>query len=163
MRLHTAGLALLLSMACAAAYAAAPEVFVDDASARSMAEIQISQLALEKSQSADVKSFAEMMIKDHTNANLKLADVAKGLQAPLARETGLMDRFTKMILEYRGGSFDKAYVDNQVTAHEATIKLFKDEILTSQTPALTAFAVDALPMLQHHLDMAKQLQAKYDK
>lgn len=161
--LRATGLALLLSMASATAYAAAPAVFVDNASAKGMAEIQTSQLALEKSKSADVQSFAKMMIDDHTAANRKLAEVAKGLQVPLARETELMDRAKKMILEYRDGSFDKAYANNQVKAHEATIQLFEDEIRTSQTPELTAFCKETLPKLQHHLEMAKQLQAKYDK
>jgi putative membrane protein len=41
--------------------------------------------------------------------------------------------------------------------------LFEDEIRTSQTPALSAFAKETLLMLQEHLKMAKQLQAKYNQ
>jgi putative membrane protein len=161
--LRATGLALLFGMACTQAYAASPAVFVDNASAKGLAEIQTSQLALEKSHSEEVKSFAQMMIKDHTDANQKLAEVAKVLQVPLAREIELMDRAKNMILQYRDASFDKAYVNNQVAAHEAVITLFQDEVRTSQTPALTAFAKDTLPTLQRHLEMAKQLQANYDK
>jgi putative membrane protein len=157
------GFALLLGMACAPAYAASPAVFVDHASAKSIAVIQTSQLALEKSQSEDVKSFAQLMIKDHTDANQKLVTVAKALKVPLARETELMDRAKNMILQYRGASFDNAYASNQVKAHEAIIQLFEDEIRTSQTPALTAFAKETLLTLQEHLKMAKQLQAKYNE
>lgn len=161
--LRATGLALLLSMVCATAYAAAPAVFVDDASAKGLAEIQTSQLALEKSTSDDIQRFAKMMIDDHTAANQKLADIANRLQVKMASETELMDRAKKMILEYRDDSFDKAYVNNQVKAHEATIQLFQNEMKTSQTPELTAFVTATLPTLQHHLDMAKQLQVKYAK
>jgi putative membrane protein len=161
--LRSTGLALLLSMASSWVYAAAPAVFVDDASAKGLAEIQTSQLALDKSQSDDIHQFAQMMIDDHTAANQKLAAIANGLQVKMASETELMDRAKKMILQYRDGSFDKAYVNNQVKAHEATIKLFQNEAKTSQTPELTAFVKDTLPKLQQHLDMAKQLQAKYNK
>ncbi|MDB5983336.1 MAG: putative outer membrane protein [Pseudomonas sp.] len=161
--LRATGLAVLLSMASAMAYAAAPAVFVDDASAKGLAEIQTSQLALEKSKSDDIQSFAKMMIDDHTAANKKLADIASALQVKMASETELMDRAKKMILQYREGSFDKAYVNNQVKAHEAAIKLFQDEAKTSQTPELTAFVKETLPKLQQHLDAAKQLQAKYNK
>ncbi|WP_397452281.1 DUF4142 domain-containing protein [Pseudomonas sp. NA-150] len=161
--LGATGLLLLLSIASVTAQAAAPAVFVDDASAKGIAEIQTSQLALEKSQSADIKSFAQTMIEDHTAANKKLASIANGLQVPMAKETELMDRAKKTVLEYRDGSFDKAYVNNQVKAHEDTIELFNNEMKTSQTPELTAFVKEALPKLQHHLEMAKQLQAKYDK
>lgn len=161
--LRATGLALLFGMACTHAYAASPAVFVDNASAKGLAEIQTSQLALEKSHSVEVKSFAQMMIKDHTDTNQKLAEVAKVLQVPLAREIELMDRAKNMFLQYRDASFDNAYINNQVKAHEAAIKLFQDEVRTSQTPALTTFAKDTLPTLQRHLDMAKQLQANYDK
>jgi putative membrane protein len=161
--LRATGLAVLLSLTSAMAYAAAPAVFVDDASAKGLAEIQTSQLALQKSQSDDIQKFAQMMIDDHTAANKKLADIANGLQVKMASETELMDRAKKMILEYREGSFDKAYVNNQVKAHEDTIKLFQDEAKTSQTPELTAFVKETLPKLQAHLDAAKALQAKYNK
>jgi putative membrane protein len=161
--LRATGLAVLLSMTSAIAYAASPATFVDDASAKGLAEIQTSQLALEKSQSGDIQSFAKMMIDDHTAANKKLADIANGLHVKMASETELMDRAKKMILQYREGSFDKAYVTNQVKAHEATIKLFQDEAKTSQTPELTAFVKETLPKLQQHLDAAKQLQSKYNK
>lgn len=168
MKLHThslraTGLALLLSMASVSAFAASPATFVDDASAKGMAEIQTSQLAMDKSQSDDVKSFAQMMITDHTDANQKLAAIATGLNLKTASDAELMDKAKKMILQYRDGSFDKAYATNQVKAHEQTIKLFQDEIKTSQTPELTAFAKDTLPKLQEHLKVAKQLQAKYNK
>jgi putative membrane protein len=161
--LRATGLAVLLSLASAMAYAAAPAVFVDDASAKGLAEIQTSQLALEKSKSDDIQKFAQTMIDDHTAANKKLADLATQLQVKMASDTELMDRAKKMILQYRDGSFDKAYVNNQVKAHEATIQLFQNEAKTSQTPELTAFVKETLPKLQMHLDMAKQLQAKYNK
>ncbi|MEB0040844.1 MULTISPECIES: DUF4142 domain-containing protein [unclassified Pseudomonas] len=168
MKLHThslrvTGLALLLSMATVSAYAASPASFVDNASAKGMAEIQTSQLAMDKSQSDDIKSFAQMMITDHTDANQKLAAIATGLNLKTASDAEMMDKAKKMILQYRDGSFDKAYAANQVKAHQQTIKLFQDEIKTSQTPELTAFAKETLPKLQDHLMMAKQLQAKYDK
>ncbi|MDB6052241.1 MAG: putative outer membrane protein [Pseudomonas sp.] len=159
--LRATSLALLLSSV--SAFAASPATFVDDASAKGMAEIQTSQLALDKSQSDDVKSFAQMMITDHTDANQKLAAIATNLNLKTASDAELMDKAKKMILQYRSGSFDKAYAANQVKAHEQTIKVFQDEIKTSQTPELTAFAKDTLPKLQDHLKMAKQLQAKYNK
>jgi len=161
--LRATGLALLLSMASITAYAASPATFVDNASAKGMAEIQTSQLAMDKSQSDDVKSFAQMMITDHTDANQKLTAIATNLNLKTASDAEIMDKAKKAILQYRDGSFDKAYTANQVKAHQDTIKLFQDEIKTSQTPELTAFAKETLPKLQAHLKMAKQLQAKYNK
>lgn len=50
--------------------------FVEEASASGIAEIETSKLALQKSASVDVKTFAQEMINDHTNANRELASIA---------------------------------------------------------------------------------------
>lgn len=152
---------LALGMTTMSAYAATPAGFVDDASAKGLAEIQTSELALQKSQSADVKAFAQMMITDHTKANKELAGVASKLNLKVADDAELMARAKKMVLEYRDESFDKAYANNQVVAHEQTIKLFEDEMKSSTTPELQAFAKETLPKLKHHLEQAKALQAKH--
>ncbi|HEX8596676.1 MAG TPA: DUF4142 domain-containing protein [Pseudomonas sp.] len=154
-------IALALGFTTLNANAATPAGFVDDASAKGLAEIQTSELALQKSQSADVKKFAQTMIDDHTAANKELAQVAAKLNLKVADQAELMARAKKMVLEYREESFDKAYANNQVVAHEQTIQLFKDEIETSQTPELKAFAQKTLPKLEHHLQEAKTLQAKH--
>jgi putative membrane protein len=51
--------------------------FVSDAAVANMKEVYVSQMALEKSGNAEVKSFAERMIKDHTANNNKLEKVAQ--------------------------------------------------------------------------------------
>src|SRR5690606_5955733 len=50
--------------------------FVEEASAKGIAEIEVGRLALEKSTSQEVKTFAQRMIDDHTKANEKLAALA---------------------------------------------------------------------------------------
>jgi putative membrane protein len=159
--LRPAAMTLALGLTALSAHAATPAGFVDDASAKGLAEIQTSQLALEKSQAADVKKFAQMMIDDHTAANEELAEVATTLELEVADEAELMARAKKMILEYREESFDKAYADNQVVAHEQTIKLFQDEIKSSTSPELKTFAEKTLPKLEQHLQEAKDLQARH--
>src|SRR3546814_17492878 len=53
--------------------AAEGENFVDEASAKGIAEIETAKMALDKGTSEDVKQFAQMMIDDHTKANQELA------------------------------------------------------------------------------------------
>ena len=43
--------------------------FAEEASAKGIAEIETSKLALEKGSHAEVKKFAQTMIDDHTRAN----------------------------------------------------------------------------------------------
>ncbi|HEV2694666.1 MAG TPA: DUF4142 domain-containing protein [Verrucomicrobiae bacterium] len=58
--------------------------FMSDAAMAGMVEIHVSQTALEKSTNADVRSFADRMVKDHSAANQKLQKIAQedGLDFP---------------------------------------------------------------------------------
>ena len=162
--LRRLGLALCLSGGLVgSACAATANDFVDNAATGSMAEIESSQLALQKSSSADVKAFAQQMVTDHTAVNQQLAALAKKLGIEVPDNASLTSKAKKMMLEVRkGDSFDTAYANNQVKAHEDTIKLFTKE---SESPAehaeLKAFATQTLPKLEQHLEMAKKIQAQH--
>ncbi|WP_263262781.1 DUF4142 domain-containing protein [Pseudomonas sp. RIT-PI-S] len=153
------GAFLLLGAHSAFAYDA--DDFVDDASAKGIAEVEAGKLALEKSKSADVKTFAEMMIKDHQMANDKLKGIAATKKLKVASDAELMDKAKKMILDIRDESFDKSYANNQVKAHEATIEIFQKEIKDGEDADLKMFAKDTLPKLEAHLAAAKKLAAAH--
>lgn len=150
---------------CASAFAADTidaEDFVDEASAKGVAEIETSKLALEKSTSTDIKAFAQQMITDHTAANMELAGIARRKNLEVADEAELVNKAKKFVLEQRDGeSFDEAYAKNQVEAHKNTIELFK-KAAVSTDPELATFAKATLPKLEHHLHMARDLVEAYD-
>lgn len=75
----------------------------------------------------------------------------------------MTDKVKKMILEWRDESFDKAYLNNQVDAHEKAVELFKKEAASSDKAELKAFASETLPKLEQHLEQAKALQSKHGK
>ncbi|MHC8366742.1 DUF4142 domain-containing protein [Pseudomonas sp. ZT5P21] len=160
-------LAVALSTSMGAAFAATSNDFVDDAAAGGIAEIETSKLALEKSASADIKAFANMMIADHSKANKELAAIAKKNDIEVPDETTLVKQAKEQILDMRDDSFDAAYANNQVKAHEETIALFKKEANTvtddkvKGATELKGFAQKMLPGLEKHLDMAKKLQAAH--
>lgn len=156
-------LALLIGVAANLAVAAQGENFVDEASAKGLAEIETAKLALDKGTAEDVKSFAQKMIDDHTMANQKLAEIAgQHDDLELSDEATLMDKAKAMILQLRDGeNFDKAYANNQVVAHEQTIELFRDYIEQGENADLKAFAQSTLPKLEQHLEEAKALAAAH--
>lgn len=164
--LLTASLALLLGAWANPTLADSPEDFVDEASAKGIAEIETGKMALEKATSPDIKRFAEQMIQDHTQANQELAAIAKRKNLEVATEAELMNKAKAMILELRSGeSFDEAYANNQVAAHEATIELYREqsEDEDAEDPDIQAFATSTLPKLEQHLEMAKSLAATHKK
>ncbi len=156
------GLACVLSFsALASAVAANSNSFVDDAAQGGINEVESAKLALEKSTSTDVREYATTMQEQHTKANAELIGVAKKLDIEVPDEASLVAKAKKLLLEMREESFDQAYANNQVVAHEKNVELFKKEAESSDKPELKAFAQKTLPTLEHHLEMAKQLKAKH--
>ncbi|SHL03333.1 DUF4142 domain-containing protein [Phytopseudomonas punonensis] len=132
--------------------------FAEEASAKGIAEIETSKLALEKGSHAEVKKFAQTMIDDHTRANDELKALAKKNNLELSDGADLMNKAKAMILQVRDGeNFDKAYANNQVVAHEQAIELYQ-KAAASDDAEVSAWAKKTLPKLEHHLEMAKELQ-----
>ncbi|WP_223590772.1 DUF4142 domain-containing protein [Pseudomonas sp. A-R-19] len=160
-------LAVALGSCIGSALAATSNDFVDKAAAGGIAEVEASRMALEKSASADVKEFANMMITDHSKANDELAALAKKYDIEVPDSTTLTKQAKEKILDMRDESFDAAYADNQVKAHEEAIELFKKEANTvtddrvKGATELKGFAQKMLPALEKHLGMAKTLQAAH--
>ncbi|MFC3609164.1 DUF4142 domain-containing protein [Stutzerimonas tarimensis] len=155
--------ALLFGVFSSLALAADREDFVNEASAKALAEIESAQLALETSQSEDIREFAQMMIDDHTKSREKLAELAAGDDdLELADNATLMDRAKVMILELRDGeSFDQAYANNQVNAHEQTLELYREYAREGEHEELSTYAEGELSTLEEHLEKARELQNKY--
>lgn len=133
------------------------EDFVENASELNIAEIEAAKLALEKSSSATVKSFAQKMINDHTAANRELRSIASAKKVELEDDAALTDQAKAAILKQRDGeSFDEAYANNQVAAHRKAIDFYQ-KASKSEDAEVRAFAVATLPKLQHHLTEAQAL------
>jgi putative membrane protein len=136
------------------------EDFVEEASAKGVAEIETAKLALEKSGNEKVKGFAQMMIDDHRRANQELAELAKRKDLDVSDDAELINQAKAMVLKLRGeGSFDKAYMNNQVVAHRQTIELFRRGV-NVKDEEIAAFARETLPKLEQHLQRAEQINGE---
>jgi putative membrane protein len=120
------------------------------------AEVAISQLALEKSQNEQVRTFAERMVKDHTAANQQLLSL-EGAGGTLPKE---LDKKHQALLEQlsklSGDEFDRQYMKGQVQDHQAAVKLFTSEATQPSGP-VDALAGALLPALREHLQMAEEI------
>jgi putative membrane protein len=133
--------------------------FIEEASAKGLAEIEAGKLAVQKSTSPEVKTFAKKMIEDHAASNKELRALATKKNVQIADEAELLSKAKAYILKQREGeSFDAAYVNNQIDAHRATIKLFK-EAAASTDEDVRRLAATSLPKLEHHLQEAEGLVA----
>jgi putative membrane protein len=135
--------------------------FVMKASQGGMTEVQLGKLASDKGGSSQVKDFGSQMVKDHSQANDELKSLAdkKGFAVSPnldSKDQAQVDKLSKL----SGPAFDKAYVTNQVRAHESTVKLFQEEAKSGQDPDLKAFASRTLPTLQEHCSAIMNIENK---
>jgi putative membrane protein len=122
--------------------------FVDFAAQTDMVEANLGQRAETSGESQAVKDYGQMLATDHTNDYKQLADVAID-----AEHNKMLGPFYKA----EGAAFDKKYVADMVAGHTKALEIYKKEAADAQNSALKSYAEQALPVLQKHLDGAKDI------
>lgn len=134
--------------------------FAAEAARGSMLEVRLADLALRKSNDADVKAFANRMKTDHTAANDKLKSIV-GANEQLPTTLSAEQQQQVSSLESKSGKdFDKAYADLMVQDHQKDVSEFENAQNSAPTQDLRQFASQTLPTLKEHLKLAQQLQSK---
>ncbi len=125
------------------------------------AEVQAGQLALEKSEDAQVKQFAQHMIDDHSKALAEVESLARQKNVTLPDGIGVGHKTKELALKALSGqSFNAQYIKRAgVGDHESTVKLLKKIQTEGKDADLKALADKMLPTVEHHLGMAKQLDS----
>lgn len=136
--------------------------FVRKAAICGLIEVQSSEAALKRGLSPEEKKFAQQMIDDHTAVNKELAALAekKGIAVPKALDKDSQAKIDKLA-KVEEKDFAEEYMECQVKDHKEAVELFEDQSTDGKDPELRAFAAKHLPHLKHHLDLAKQLEAKH--
>ena len=123
-------------------------------------------LAATKGTSADVKRFAKLMMSEHHALRLQGQQLAKKLnvtpEAPANDPVAPMAQQEMSTLEStpKGAEFDRAYIDQEVTAHKAVKDLLDQSKDAAQNEELKALIGKAQPVIQKHLDQAESIQKK---
>jgi putative membrane protein len=133
--------------------------FIKKVARASTNEVALSQLADGRAFSPEAKSFAQMMITDHTQANSDLGALAKtkGIELSKQVDEGKMDNISSLSSK-SGADFDKAYAKLMVSAHNGAVDLFKDEVANGKDPDVVAFAKKYVDTLSMHLGHAVALE-----
>src|SRR3982751_4722673 len=129
-------------------------------------DIDTSKLAAEKSSNPKVKQFAHMMVTDHTSVNKKATALAKKLKiTPEESDTSRSlksdgDKTLEKLRGLSGAAFDKAYIDNEVSYHEAVMKVVDETLIPDAKNAeLKSLLQSARPVFVSHLNHAKEVQS----
>ena len=120
---------MLTALLTAPAFAQSPMTgaeFAEKASVGNTFEVEESKLALKQATSPKIKAFAKMMISDHTMAEKKLMTAAKASGPVEMKLDGPHQAMLDAIQGQTGDAFDKAYVADQVQAHQETASVLSE-------------------------------------
>lgn len=147
------------AMAMSQPLSSADSSFATQAAANGMYEVEVSRLASTRAAMPQVRSYAQMMVDQHTASNNELAAIlrARRLPMPGALPADKQARVSRMAA-LSGAAFDREYVRMAgVEDHLANIALFEQAERSVGDADLRAFMVKTMPVLRTHLQQAQVL------
>jgi putative membrane protein len=95
------------------------------------------------------------MIADHTKLarNLNAISTRYGITSEPSPDSSVIGSLQNL----QGADFNKAYIEAVVDGHRKAVALFTKESESGNNAQLKSAATKALPIIQHHYEMAQQL------
>jgi putative membrane protein len=134
------------------------KMFVSKALQGGMAEVQLGQLTLQKSNNEQIKQFAQRMIDDHTKLGEQMKPIAQqaGVSAP--SKVSKKDKKTMDKLQALSGTeYDQAYVKDMIKDHKTDLSEFQMEASSGQDPTIKDAANQGSKLIAEHLQMIQQI------
>jgi len=132
--------------------------FIRDSAQDNKAQIMLGELAEKKATNADVKQFAERMVRDHDKIEERLEQLADNEGVELPRNPAPRANMTDDELQKLSGKqFDKAYMSHMLNDHTQDVSAFKHEEQQGSNPQVKEFAEKTLPTLESHLQEAQKV------
>lgn len=138
--------------------------FVRMAAMSDLFEIQSSRLAEQQAQSQAVKRFAQHMLRDHQKTTQELTSLVSrssqqpsGFELPANLDSAHQQMMTQL-QNARGQAFDQLFKQQQVSAHQEAVDLFRNYSQQGDNADLKRWAGAQLPTLQEHLRDAQAMR-----
>ena len=142
-----------------AADASADMTYVQNAAASDMFEIETSKLALERAAKPSVKTYAQMMIDEHTKSSneLKAAADQRGIPVPAALPS---DKQAKVdaLRGLSGAEFDNQYLADQRSGHQETLAKVNAYLAAAPAGPLKDHAAKVTGVVQKHLNSLEKIK-----
>lgn len=143
----------------AAANASADMTYVENAAASDMFEIETSRLALDKAALPSAKTYAQMMIDEHTKSSteLKAAASQAGIPVPTALPA---DKQAKVdaLRGLSGAEFDRQYLADQRSGHQETLAKVNSYLAAAPAGPLKDHAAKLTGVVQKHLNSLENIK-----
>lgn len=125
-----------------------------------LSEVELGELALTSSANDSVKSFAQMMVTDHSAWKSSLDSVAAlyNIQLPNAPDSARA-ALKVQLSGLSGYDFDTAYINSRVREKQWVVSLYQNEINNGNAANIKAHATRILPAIQVHQQRADSVAA----
>jgi putative membrane protein len=135
--------------------------FVFKAVANQYGEIKLTELAVQRSHSIEVKGIAERFHKEHAASlnDLKTLAQAQALSVPV-EETDIEKRTLERLADESGNEFDMKWCSEMIDMHDQSIDEAEKRLQDTEDAELRKYLDKTLPVLREH---ASALKACYEK
>jgi len=122
-------------------------------------EVELGKFAANTATGETTRAFGDMMVNDHTTAEIDLQSVAEMKKQTLPTIPDSAHISAKQLLTTMVGTlrFDSAYLHMQVTDHENTISLLQTIITSAADNDLKNYANKYLPKVKMHKQKADSI------
>jgi len=137
-----------------------PPEFAESAAQSEGYELAAARTALAQSRNPHVRAFAELMIADHTNLWQSLLEAVRAskLAPPRLHVGNDQAHFLYSLQSLRGDDFDREYGRQQTLAHTSALATMRSYAQGGSDANLRRMAAAAAPIIERHLQAARQLQ-----
>lgn len=131
-------------------------------------EIDLGKAASKKATDQAVKSYGDMLVKEHGEADKKLMALAKQTHQTIPAEKPATDvekqakaeekASAQKLKTLKGADFEREYLRMMVQGHEKELAQIDAKKAQVTNTELSSMLDEVKPMLQHHADAARDLQ-----
>jgi putative membrane protein len=137
---------------------AADTRFMENATQANWTEIKLGELAIKRTTRADVKSYAELVVQHHKNAQQSLKDIMKKVNTDLPKDITVEQQASIDDLKRTDdANFDGLFVKRMIVDHEKAVALYESFIGSTKSPELKNYANITIDHIKFHLAKAQEL------
>ena len=127
-----------------------------------MTEVELSKVAQTKATNPRLKSFADMMVTDHTKANDQLKQFAatKNITLPANLSDASQKKLDNLNKKDAGKDFDKAYMNDMLDGHKNAVDKLTKGSKDLKDADLKNFAAQTLSAVMMHQDSIQSISGK---
>jgi putative membrane protein len=132
--------------------------FMNNAADDDMIEAHLGKMAESHAAKTDVKDFAKQLADDHSKAYGELLQLANTTGDNVPRGIDIRrDHEAAQLTRLSGERFDRLFLRDEIAWHEKAIAAFRREAAHGTNPQVKAMASQMIPVLERHLERARQL------